>query len=68
VGSNLVIETSGSIVLAACRAEETLPMNPLYPADLFTSCLTTPITISARWFMINVSQPVCPVLLPPLCC
>ena len=30
------------VVLAACQANQILPMNPLYPADVFTSCLTTP--------------------------
>uniref|UniRef100_A0A8C5C364 Regulatory associated protein of MTOR complex 1 n=1 Tax=Gadus morhua TaxID=8049 RepID=A0A8C5C364_GADMO len=33
------------IQLAACEASELLPMNPDLPADLFTSCLTTPIKI-----------------------
>uniref|UniRef100_A0A3P8WGR8 Regulatory associated protein of MTOR complex 1 n=1 Tax=Cynoglossus semilaevis TaxID=244447 RepID=A0A3P8WGR8_CYNSE len=36
------------IQLAACEANELLPMNPDLPADLFTSCLTTPIKISAE--------------------
>lgn len=31
------------VVLAACGAHETLPVDPKLPADLFTSCLTTPI-------------------------
>jgi regulator-associated protein of mTOR len=43
-----------TIVLAACKANEVLPMNPLYPADLFTSCLTTPITTAIRWFILQV--------------
>uniref|UniRef100_A0AAR2M1F1 Regulatory-associated protein of mTOR n=1 Tax=Pygocentrus nattereri TaxID=42514 RepID=A0AAR2M1F1_PYGNA len=34
------------IQLAACEASELLPMNPDLPADLFTSCLTTPIKIA----------------------
>ena len=55
VGSPVTVDTSGSIVMAACRAEETLPTNPQYPADIFTSCLTTPVVIAARWFMLNVS-------------
>lgn len=50
----LIDDQSTSIVLAACRADETLPTDPLYPADIFTSCLTTPITIACRWFMIQV--------------
>lgn len=31
------------IILAACAGGETLPTSPELPADLFTSCLTTPI-------------------------
>ncbi|XP_053424464.1 regulatory-associated protein of mTOR isoform X2 [Nycticebus coucang] len=38
------------IQLAACAAHELLPMVPDLPADLFTSCLTTPIKIALRWF------------------
>ena len=63
IGVALSIDTSGSIVLVACRAEETLPLNPLYPADIFTSCLTTPVTISARWFMINNPHSMCEISL-----
>ena len=37
------------IQLAACSAMELLPMTPELPADLFTSCLTTPIKIALRW-------------------
>uniref|UniRef100_A0A673ZVD4 Regulatory associated protein of MTOR complex 1 n=1 Tax=Salmo trutta TaxID=8032 RepID=A0A673ZVD4_SALTR len=36
------------IQLAACEASELLPMNPDLPADLFTSCLTTPIKIALQ--------------------
>ncbi|KAJ3141018.1 hypothetical protein HDU90_007041 [Geranomyces variabilis] len=37
------------IQLAACGANEILPMNPSLPADVFTSCLTTPLEIALRW-------------------
>ncbi|KAJ3161050.1 hypothetical protein HDU86_007669 [Geranomyces michiganensis] len=37
------------IQLAACGANEVLPMNPDLPADVFTSCLTTPLEIALRW-------------------
>lgn len=37
------------IQLAACAANQILPMNPDLPADIFTSCLTTPIKIALRW-------------------
>eukprot|EP00871_Galdieria_phlegrea_P005516 jgi/Galph1/5966/GphlegSOOS_G4585.1 len=39
------------IILAACRSDEFLPTHPQYPADIFTSCLTTPIKIALRWFL-----------------
>lgn len=42
---------SEAIVLAACAADEILPMNPELCADVFTSCLTTPITVALRWFI-----------------
>ncbi|KAI4353507.1 hypothetical protein L6164_002452 [Bauhinia variegata] len=46
--------TSGSsrdcILLAACEAHETLPQSVEFPADVFTSCLTTPIKMALRWF------------------
>lgn len=37
--------------LAACEANQLLPMQPDLPADLFTSCLTTPIKMALRWFI-----------------
>ena len=36
------------IMLAACSAGELLPQNPDLPADVFTSCLTTPIQMVAK--------------------
>ena len=39
-----------NILLAACGRNETLPTNPDLPADMFTSCLTTPVAISLRCF------------------
>jgi hypothetical protein len=41
------------IILAACKADEILPTNPLYPADIFTCCLTTPISIALRWLILQ---------------
>ncbi|GAB2235961.1 hypothetical protein Droror1_Dr00026406 [Drosera rotundifolia] len=38
------------ILLAACEAHEDLPQSPEFPADVFTSCLTTPIQMALRWF------------------
>ncbi|XP_057193766.1 regulatory-associated protein of mTOR isoform X2 [Triplophysa rosa] len=48
------------IQLAACEASELLPMNPDLPADLFTSCLTTPIKIALRWFCMQRSAKLVP--------
>mmetsp|Transcript_3259 Transcript_3259/g.5075 ORF Transcript_3259/g.5075 Transcript_3259/m.5075 type:complete len:1600 (-) Transcript_3259:102-4901(-) len=44
---------SSCIVLAACQADEILPVDPQYPADIFTACLTTPIPIALRWFIVQ---------------
>ncbi|CAH9103197.1 unnamed protein product [Cuscuta europaea] len=42
--------TRDCILLAACEAHETLPQSAEFPADIFTSCLTTPIKMALRWF------------------
>jgi regulatory associated protein of mTOR len=42
-----------TIQLAACQGNQTLPMNPDLPADLFTSCLTSPIEIALRFFILR---------------
>lgn len=47
---------TGSVILAACKATETLPFHPQYPADIFTSCLTTPTTLAMRWFILQNPQ------------
>ena len=39
--------------LASCRSDELLIMNPELPADLFTCCLTCPIEISVRIFLMR---------------
>ncbi|KAG0207670.1 hypothetical protein BGX33_006699 [Mortierella sp. NVP41] len=41
------------IQLAACGPDDWLPMNPDLPADIFTACLTTPIEIALRWFVLQ---------------
>lgn len=46
-----------NIQLAACGPNETLPMHPDLPADLFTSCLTSPIEIALRWFVLQNPLP-----------
>ncbi|KAK2736171.1 hypothetical protein FQN55_001770 [Onygenales sp. PD_40] len=51
---NAVVQNYGDcILLAACERTETLPTNPDLPADLFTCCLTTPIEIALRFFVLQ---------------
>ena len=55
---NAQIQTYGdNIILASCGAKDTLPTNPDLPADLFTSCLTTPVQISLRCFILDNQLP-----------
>mmetsp|Transcript_8724 Transcript_8724/g.12898 ORF Transcript_8724/g.12898 Transcript_8724/m.12898 type:complete len:1221 (+) Transcript_8724:170-3832(+) len=42
-----------NILLCACSENEILPMNPNLPADVFTSCLTTPIEMAIFYYMQN---------------
>ena len=46
-----------NIQLAACTKSEMLPTNPDLPADLFTCCLTTPIDISLRFYILENPLP-----------
>jgi regulator-associated protein of mTOR len=46
-----------SIQLAACGANEHLPSCPELPADIFTSCLTSPIDVAVRYFIMNHQLP-----------
>ncbi|RPD64751.1 hypothetical protein L227DRAFT_540999 [Lentinus tigrinus ALCF2SS1-6] len=48
---------SECIQLAACAADEQLPSCPELPADLFTSCLTSPIDIALRYFLLTNQLP-----------
>ncbi|PGH09861.1 hypothetical protein AJ79_05587 [Helicocarpus griseus UAMH5409] len=51
---NAVIQNYGDcILLAACERTENLPTNPDLPADLFTCCLTTPIEMALRYFVLQ---------------
>lgn len=51
---NAVLQNYGDcILLAACQKNESLPTNPDLPADLFTCCLTTPIEIALRFFILQ---------------
>ncbi|KAK7063677.1 target of rapamycin complex 1 subunit mip1 [Favolaschia claudopus] len=46
-----------SLQLAACASNEQLPSCPELPADLFTSCLTSPIDIALRYFIMHHQLP-----------
>lgn len=48
---------SDFIHLGACGKGEALPTNPILPADLFTSCLTTPVDIAIRFFILRNPLP-----------
>jgi len=49
--------TSETIQLAACQPDEMLPRDPKLPADVFTSCLTSPIEMALRFYVLrNNSQ------------
>ena len=55
---NAVVQSyADCIQLAACGRTETLPTNPDLPADLFTCCLTTPIDIALRFFVLQNPLP-----------
>ncbi len=41
------------IAFAACDVQETLPLTPAMPADILTSCLTTPLDVAIRWHCFN---------------
>uniref|UniRef100_A0A034VQR6 Regulatory-associated protein of mTOR n=1 Tax=Bactrocera dorsalis TaxID=27457 RepID=A0A034VQR6_BACDO len=50
------------IHLAACSVNEILPMNANLPADLFTSCLTTPINIALKWYTMQEKFELVPLI------
>ncbi|EUC33175.1 hypothetical protein COCCADRAFT_96756 [Bipolaris zeicola 26-R-13] len=51
------VDFADCIHLAACREKESLPTNPELPADVFTSCLTDPITMAVRFFILQNPLP-----------
>ncbi|RKP34188.1 raptor N-terminal caspase like domain-containing protein [Dimargaris cristalligena] len=44
---------SHSVHFAACRGDENLPLSPHLPADVFTACMTTPIEMAMRWWIMR---------------
>jgi regulator-associated protein of mTOR len=51
------VDFNDCIHLAACSEKESLPTNPDLPADVFTSCLTDPITMAVRFFILQNPLP-----------
>ncbi|KAH7405755.1 WD repeat-containing protein-like protein mip1 [Phaeosphaeria sp. MPI-PUGE-AT-0046c] len=51
------VDFGDCIHLAACREKESLPTNPELPADIFTSCLTDPITMAVQFFILQNPLP-----------
>ncbi|KAH8822774.1 hypothetical protein DL96DRAFT_1619182 [Flagelloscypha sp. PMI_526] len=56
-GPNTTTPFMNSLQLAACMAHESLPSCPELPADLFTSCLTSPIDMALRYFVMKNQLP-----------
>ncbi len=50
-GAHYLRAIRDTIVLCPTAQGEWLPLNPEFPADIFTSCLTTPIPMALRWFV-----------------
>jgi len=50
-GADYLRAIRDTIVLCPTAQGEWLPLNPEFPADIFTSCLTTPIPMALRWFV-----------------
>ncbi|CAG8490380.1 572_t:CDS:2 [Paraglomus occultum] len=56
-GPSTVPPSLMNIQLAACGPNESLPLHPELPADLFTSCLTSPIETALRYFVLQRALP-----------
>ncbi|CAG5031418.1 unnamed protein product [Parnassius apollo] len=52
-GEGAAVSYKNCIQLAACAAGQSLPMSPELPADLFTACLTTPVKMAMKWFVLR---------------
>jgi regulatory associated protein of mTOR len=48
-----IYDYNNTVHLAACDTNQVLPTNPDLPADIFTACLTTPIKMAIRFFMLQ---------------
>jgi regulator-associated protein of mTOR len=54
------------IQFAACAGDQTLPINPELPADLFTCCLTAPIKMSLKYYMLQQGNRLLPHVTPDM--
>jgi regulator-associated protein of mTOR len=61
-----VPEDGRLLVLAACRGDEVLPMDPALPADLFTACLTTPLEAALLFHRLKSSMAAMPAPARPV--
>ncbi|CAD5121741.1 DgyrCDS10218 [Dimorphilus gyrociliatus] len=60
--NKLDVSEKAAVRLAACGENQMLPMSPDLPADLFTSCLTTPIKVALKWFVKQNAQKFNPAI------
>lgn len=51
-----VVTMENTIMLCACQENEDLPQLAELPADLFTSCLTTPIRTALKWHWMKYNR------------
>lgn len=50
--------TKDILILGSCGADQPLNTHPDMPADIFTSCLTTPIEMAIRWYITHQNSPL----------
>ncbi|KAG0147202.1 hypothetical protein CROQUDRAFT_43208 [Cronartium quercuum f. sp. fusiforme G11] len=51
--NNFSLRYSDTIQLAACQADQMLPLDPNAPADIFTACLSSPIEMALRFYVLR---------------
>lgn len=59
-----VVNPLSLILFSACDSHETLPFTPCLPADILTSCLTTPLDMAIRWHC-HIGGPLLPKNITP---
>ncbi|KAJ8928348.1 hypothetical protein NQ314_019078 [Rhamnusium bicolor] len=58
--AGIIVESFKQFAIQHESEYEVLPMNPDLPADLFTACLTTPIKVALRWFVLQPTSKLMP--------